>query len=145
MFIKIFLLGMLTLSLNAKSLKNTTYPNIIVSEVTSIYDGDTFRANIKGYPAIIGNHIGIRINGIDTPEIRGKCEKEKVLARKAKQLTVSLLRGAKRIELRNLKRGKYFRIIADVYVDGQNIAKTLLSSNLATKYDGKKKTRAWCK
>ena len=26
--------------------------------------------------AIVGEHTSIRINGIDTPEIRGKCDKE---------------------------------------------------------------------
>ena len=65
--------------------KEMSYGIANVLEVTSIYDGDTFRANIEGYPAIIGEHMSIRINGIDTPELRGKCDKEKQLARKGKQ------------------------------------------------------------
>ena len=40
-------------------LKDTTYGDAIVSEVTSIYNGDTFRCNIVGYPDIIGKHITI--------------------------------------------------------------------------------------
>ena len=98
--------------------KEKNYGDVAVLEITSIYDGDTFRANLKGYPAIIGEHMSIRINGIDTPELRGKCDKEKQLARKAKQFTVERLRGATTITLKNIKRGKYFRLIADVYVDG---------------------------
>lgn len=47
--------------------------------------------------------------------MKGKCQKEKDLARLAKQFTVFKLRGAKVIELRNMQRGKYFRIVADVY------------------------------
>ena len=86
--------------------RDKIYGNVIVSEITSIYDGDTFRANIKGYPPIIGEKISIRINGIDTPEMRGKSEKEKELARKAKQFTVDKLRNAKTIELRNIKRAQ---------------------------------------
>lgn len=120
-----------------------TYPDATVSEVTSIYDGDTFRANIAGWPAIIGERIGIRINGIDTPEMRGKCESEKQLARKAKQATVAMLRKAKVIELRNLQRGKYFRIVADVYVDGVSVGSELIKKKLAVAYDGGTKIN-WC-
>jgi hypothetical protein len=35
------------------SAKDKSYGDIKVLEVTSIYDGDTFRANIEGYPANI--------------------------------------------------------------------------------------------
>ncbi len=35
--------------------KSINYGDAIVSEVSSIYDGDTFRATIKGWHAIIGN------------------------------------------------------------------------------------------
>ena len=113
--------------------KDKTYGNVAVSEITSIYDGDTFRANIKGYPTIIGERMSIRINGIDTPEMKGKGvdEEEKKLARKAKQFTVEKLRGAKKIELRNMKRGKYFRILADVYVDDKNLGDMLIKAKLA--------------
>ena len=104
-----------------------TYGNVIVDEVTSIYDGDTFRVNINSYPPIIGKKMSIRLNGVDTPEIKGKCTKEKTLARKAKQLTVSTLRGAKKVELRNMQKGKYFRIVADVYADNKSLADILIS------------------
>lgn len=66
---------------------------VLVSEVTSIYDGDTFRANIEGWPPIIGERMPIRIKGIDTPELRGKCRQEAEGARLAKQATVTALRA----------------------------------------------------
>ena len=132
------------LSLSAESLSNKKYGSVVVSEVTSIYDGDTFRANIKEYPDLIGYRIGIRINGIDTPEMRGKCLKEKTLAKEAKQFTVSQLRAAKKIDLRNMKRGKYFRIVADVYVDDKNLAQMLIDNNLAVVYDGGRIAKDWC-
>tara|TARA_R110002074_G_C12344165_1_gene649096 strand:- start:206 stop:595 length:390 start_codon:yes stop_codon:yes gene_type:complete len=127
-----------------KSLKNIEFEDVIVDKVTSIYDGDTFRVNIKGYPKIIGHRMSVRILGVDTPEIRTNCKKEKDLARNAKKLTISLLRGAKLIELRNIKRGKYFRILADVYVDNISIADELIKNNLAVRYDGGTKIE-WCK
>ena len=76
--------------------------------------------------------------------MRAKCSKEKELARAAKKLTVSLLRNAKKIELRNIKRGKYFRLLADVYVDDVSIADELMKSGFAVKYDGGTKID-WCK
>ena len=66
------------------------------------------------------------------------------LARQAKKLTVSLLRAAEHIELRNIKRGKYFRIIADVYVDSVSIAAELLKARYDVRYDGGTKID-WCK
>ena len=123
--------------------KEKNYGDVAVLEITSIYDGDTFRANLKGYPAIIGEHMSIRINGIDTPELRGKCDKEKQLARKAKQFTVERLRGATTITLKNIKRGKYFRLIADVYVDGISLGEQLIKYKHAVQYDGGTKKR-WC-
>ena len=121
------------------------FANVKVDKVTSIYDGDTFRANIKGYPNIIGKSISIRINGIDTPEIKCKCKKEKQLSQKAKQFTINILRSAKIIVLKNLKRGKYFRIIADVYADDKNLAQELIKNNLAVIYNGDTKIKDWCK
>tara|TARA_R110000850_G_scaffold148836_5_gene271204 strand:- start:15162 stop:15599 length:438 start_codon:yes stop_codon:yes gene_type:complete len=128
----------------AVSIKDRNHGSLTVSEVTSIYDGDTFRANISGVHSLIGERIGIRVAGVDTPEMRGKCQKEKDLARKAKQVTVETLRSAKVIELRNTKRGKYFRIVADVYVDNKSLTDILISSGLGVAYDGGTKAKDWC-
>ena len=133
------LLIFISFTVNAKD-----YGNITVKEVTSIYDADTFRVNIKGYPAIAGERIPIRVLGVDAPELRGKCESEKIKARQAKQFTVQALRSAKTIELHNIQRGKYFRILADVYVDGVSLADGLIKSGHARVYDGGKRF-GWCK
>lgn len=119
--------------------KEKSFGCAIVSEITSIYDGDTFRCNISGYPEIIGERIPIRINGIDTPELRDNRDHVKQLARQAKQHTVQRLREARKIELCNMKRGKYFRIVADVFVDGQDLGQELIQKGLAKPYDGGKK------
>ena len=139
------LLLLLSFTAKAESIRNKNHGTLRVSEVTSIYDGDTFRANIEGLHSLIGERIGIRVAGVDTPEIRGKCKKEKALARQAKQVTVDALRSAKVIELRNTKRGKYFRIVAGVYVDNKNLTDILISSGLGVSYDGGTKVKDWCK
>mgnify|MGYP000203381282 CR=1 FL=1 len=128
----------------AASLKNKVYGTLLISEITSIYDGDTFRANIESLHPLIGERMSIRVSGVDTPEIKGKCQKEKELARKAKQITVNFLRTSKIIELRNVKRGKYFRIVADVFGDNISLTETLINSGYAVPYYGNKKTKNWC-
>lgn len=132
------------IALDAASISNKNFGSVRVDEVTSVYDGDTFRATVRAWPEMIGERIGIRISGIDTPEMRGKCAAEKAMAREAKQHTVALLRRAKTVELRNMKRGKYFRIVADVYADGVSVAHSLIGSGLAVPYDGGKKLKDWC-
>ena len=120
-----------------------TFGSATVAQVRTIYDGDTFHADIAGWPAIAGAHIGIRVYGIDTPEMRGKCEEEKLLARKAKQRAVEILRSAKVVELRRMQRGKYFRIVAEVYADGESLGDQLIAAGLAVPYYGKTKA-SWC-
>ncbi|MDX9742806.1 MAG: thermonuclease family protein [Arcobacteraceae bacterium] len=120
------------------------FDNIIIDKVVSVYDGDTFKVNIELYPKIIGTNILIRVNGIDTPELKGKCSKENLLGKQAKYFTQYLLNKSKHIELKNTQRDKYFRIVADVYVDNKNIANELIENGLAVPYDGGTKTKNWC-
>ena len=126
-------------------INDKNFGTLQVQSVTSIYDGDTFRANIKGVHPVIGERMSIRVAGIDTPEIRGKCPKEKALAKKAKMETVSFLRNARRIELRNVKRGKYFRIVADVYADNKSLTENLAAKGLGVRYYGGSKSKNWCR
>ena len=108
------------------------------------YDGDTVTFNLPGLHPIIGEKISIRVNGIDTPEIRGKCEKEKYDAKQAKEVVADILKDAEQIILKNMERGKYFRIAADVIVDGENLADVVIEAGVAVRYDGGKKTHKWC-
>ena len=109
------------------------------------YDGDTITFNLPSLHPIIGKKIAVRVNGIDIPEIRGKCDKEKYDAEQAKGMVEDLLKDAERIDLKNLQRGKYFRIVADVYADGKNLAEALVDSGMAVRYNGGKKNSRWCK
>ncbi len=119
------------------------YDDITVNEVVSIYDADTFRVNIKNYPAVIGERISIRVLGVDAAEMRGECEKEKHLAQLAKQFTVKHLRAAKVITLKNVQRGKYFRMLATVDLDGKDLSTLLINSGHARPYHGGKRL-SWC-
>ena len=120
------------------------YGTVTVSKVISVYDGDTFRVNIDSLPPIVGKNIPIRVNGVDTPEIRGKCQYEKDLALKARDFVRNKLANAKEIKLTNLQRGKYFRVVANVLVDGVSLEQELLDNELAYEYGGGKKS-SWCR
>jgi micrococcal nuclease len=108
------------------------------------YDGDTITFNLPGLHPIIGEKISIRVNGIDTPEMRGKCKKETYDAKQAQQMVADILKDAEQIVLKNMERGKYFRIAADVIVDGESLGDTLVEAGMAVKYDGTNKIHKWC-
>ena len=59
-------------------------------------------------------------------------------------MVIDTLKDAEKIELKNMERGKYFRIAADVIVDGENLADMLVEAGMAVRYDGRKKTYKWC-
>ena len=128
---------LLALTLSVISLNAVkTYGNVIVSKVIAVYDGDTFRVNIATLPPIVGQNIGIRLFGIDTPELRDKDPLVKELAYQARDYARQRLFNAQVIELVNLLRGKYFRIVAQVWVDGADLGQELIDRGLAVAYDG---------
>ena len=53
----------------------------------------------------------------------GKCDQEKLLARKAQAFTQGILADAKQVDLVDMRRGKYFRVLAGIRADGQDIAR----------------------
>ena len=112
--------------------------NMLV-ELVRVVDGDTIVVNIADWPDIVGKNIGVRVAGCDTRELRDKRPEIRAMAYEAKDVVTALLRNAHTIELRNIERGKYFRIVADVYADGTNVSQVLIMYGLAMPYDGGKK------
>ena len=117
------------------------FPNVTYHRC---YDGDTCTFAIPGVHPLFGENISVRIAGIDTPEIKGKCQKEKALAMQARNLARRMLGQARRIDFLDAERGKYFRIVARVVADGKDIGRTLIARGLAVGYDGGKKVKGWC-
>lgn len=115
-------------------------------KVTKIYDGDTITVNLKDLPPVFGKKISVRIRGIDTAEVRGKGQCEKAAARTARRLVENLVKNGKSIDLINVERDKYFRLLADVLVDGKMVKDILIKNRLAVSYHGKTKMKVdWCK
>lgn len=122
----------------------TTYGDISDVEVVSVYDGDTLSVNVRDWPPVVGERVPVRVRGIDTPEIRGRCPDEKAQARAARDLLRQLVDHASRVTLRGVERGKYFRLVATVFADDQNVADILIARGLARPYDGRGKRPGWC-
>ena len=126
------------------SLAENQFGSVLVSKVLSVYDGDTFRVDIDSLSPIVGKNIAIRLEGVDTPEIKGKCQYENDLAILARDFVRDKLFNAKEIKLNEIQRGKYFRVVAKVFIDGVSLEKELLENDLAYRYKGGKKS-SWCK
>lgn len=116
------------------------YP-IHYGKVIKVYDGDTITIAAK-LPNTDGPvyRFSVRLNGIDTPEIRGKTDAERKLAIIVRDALRELLMG-KIVELRNVANEKYGRILADVYIDNMSINDWLIDQDFAVPYDGGKKMR----
>tara|TARA_R110000851_G_scaffold33896_8_gene90425 strand:- start:2571 stop:2777 length:207 start_codon:yes stop_codon:yes gene_type:complete len=57
---------------------------------------------------------------------------------------VERLRGAETIELRNIERGSFYRIIAEVWADGENVGQGVLEEGHALPYVEGAGGKAWC-
>ena len=117
-----------------------TFP-IKYGKVVKIYDGDTITIAAK-LPNTEGPiyRFSVRLNGIDTPEVKGKSVAERDLAKHARAALQELLYG-KIVELRNVANEKYGRILADVYVGDVHVNQWMITENFAVSYDGGKKQR----
>ena len=133
----------LSMQLFSYSLTEKTYPDMKIKRVVRVYDGDTVYVDLYSNDSIIGDYIGIRIDGIDTPEIRGTKGNVKILAIKAKYYVEIKCKNAKEIWIRNCHRDKYFRIRADLYIDGKSIAEELIQLGYAKPYHGESKHSIW--
>lgn len=85
----------------------------------------------------------VRIVGLDTPEIRGRCRTEVRLARAARaRMQQLVVRG---ITLERRGRDRYRRTLAVVRVrGGQDVADIMIRERLARAYDGSGQRRGWC-
>ncbi len=108
------------------------------------YDGDTCTLSLPGVHPHFGKEIPVRLAGIDTPEIKAACLQEKVLALQAREYVRATLSQARRIDLIDASRGKYFRVVARIVADGQDLTALLLHQNLGVPYAGDRKSHPWC-
>jgi len=92
-----------------------TFP-IKGGRVIKCYDADTITIASKlPYKESPLYRLSVRLTGIDAPEIKGKSEEEKELAKQARDFVSNLILN-KYVRLENVESEKYGRILADVYI-----------------------------
>ena len=108
-------------------------------EVKRVVDGDTVDVVIDlGFDIHYASRV--RLYGIDTPESRTRNKDEKVRGLMSKKyLTDALSKGQVVIKTHKDKKGKFGRVLGEMYVADKNINLMMVDDNLAVKYKGQNK------
>lgn len=114
----------------------------VQSSTPRVLDGDTVDTGIsyEGLPTV-----KLRLFGIDTPEMKGKCDLEKQKAREAKEFLEKLISSSNRIEIKFLAWDKYGgRAVGHLLLDGKSASDTMIEKGHGISYFGEKKNHSWC-
>ena len=112
-----------------------------IKKLNKIVDGDTFDCDIDlGFDVMLSNQ-RIRLSGIDTWESRTRNLKEKEKGLAAKAYTKDVLESSNEITIKSFGKGKYGRILGEVYFDGACLNEQLIDAGHAHKYDGGKQKK----
>ena len=108
--------------------------------VVKVYDGDTITIASKLPIMPIEQQpiyrFSVRLNGIDTPEIKGSGEEEKACATRAKEFMAEHVLF-KHVRLENVSMEKYGRLLATVISqENKNMNELMVEKRFAVKYDG---------
>lgn len=111
-------------------------PPISGGVVIKVYDGDSITVASKlPYKKSPMYRFSVRLNGIDSPELKGVSKKETQMAIISRDKLAEKCLN-KQVTLTEIKREKYGRVLADVYCDGQSLNDWMIEQRLAVKYDG---------
>jgi endonuclease YncB( thermonuclease family) len=111
--------------------------------VLYINDGDTFEARVRIWPGMEVT-TKVRLRAVDAPEMKYRCEDERVKAAAARDALAVMLRQGS-VTITNVGQDKYGgRVDADVATAGTaNVADALLAKGLVRSYDGGRR-ESWC-
>ncbi|MHA1537585.1 MAG: thermonuclease family protein [Alphaproteobacteria bacterium] len=120
-----------------------TLPGPVRAEIIRVHDGDTLILRARIW---LGQVIStkVRLAGIDAPELRGRCAREKRMAREARRFVKRKLADGN-VTLRDIRFGKYAgRVLARVFTaEGEDLGQALIAAGLARPYRGGRRGR-WC-
>lgn len=116
--------------------------------VIDVIDGDTLAVETRPWLSVY-IRTNVRVGGIDSPEMRGKCAEELHRARAAKKFIEARLEEAnsRTVVLHNIQSGKYAgRVVADVFFpNGDSWAALMLGGAHARPYGRRVKRASWCR
>jgi endonuclease YncB( thermonuclease family) len=121
------------------------FANLHEWKVIRVIDGDTIEVEAPFLPKEL--KLFVRVLGIDTPEKgnRAKCKAEADLAIKASKFTESFFKVlGNKATFSDIKWDKFGgRVLANVVILDNNLAKELIHRGYARIYNGEKK-KSWC-
>jgi len=136
-----FLLVLIGVPLQGRAAQ--TLPGPFSFEVLQVIDGDTFRARV---PIWLDQTVTvkIRLSGVDTPDMKGKCPAETARAKLARDFAVTWLQQDD-LRLVNVRYGTYAgRVLATAQTaEGVTLSQALLQAELAQPYRGRR--AQWCR
>ncbi len=119
-------------------------PGPVPARVLRVVDGDTVVVRARIW---LGQDIetSVRLDGVDTPERRSRCEAERALAEKATQFLTARLTEGDVVSLRGVTYGKFAgRVLGRIETRaGEDLSTALIRAGLARPYDGGKR-EPWC-
>lgn len=106
------------------------------AELEGNYDGDTFNLKVDlGFA--MRHHISARLDGVDTPELRGGSDLTKAAAKLARDEAARFCREASELVFRStVWAGKYGRPVGDLVADGKSLRGWLIAERLGLAYEG---------
>ncbi len=142
--VAVFLFGVVAICGTAHAKERITGP--VPAEVIRVIDGDTIVVRAEPWLGL-SIETSVRIWGVDTPELRGKCPEEKVAATKARQVLIDFIGIQRRVVLFDITWGKYAgRVVALVRVADapESLDVYLIAGGHGRRYFGGKR-KGWCK
>jgi micrococcal nuclease len=115
----------------------------VEAAVVRVHDGDTIVVRARIW---LGQEVetSVRVAGVDAPELRGRCGRERELARAARRFVEArVARG--RVLLHDIQFGKYAgRVVARVTtLEGEDLRASLIAAGLGRPYRGGRRG-GWC-
>ncbi|KAF1854873.1 hypothetical protein Lal_00007140 [Lupinus albus] len=131
------LFALIVASLTKPAMAETVVEGPVQAEVIRVVDGDTILVSAKPWPQQ-SIEVFVRLRGIDTPELKSRCDMGRQAAEAARDALESMIADTPEIKLTHISADKYFgRIVADVALeDGTNPATKLLAAGLGARYSG---------
>lgn len=121
-------------------------PGPVLAEVVDVIDGDSLRVRARIWLQQEVETI-VRVQGIDAPELRGRCPQEVERAKEARAALLSTVAGENyMVALHNIMQDKYGgRVLADILSPdtGQNLIQPLIDQTLVRVYTGGAR-QGWC-
>lgn len=118
-------------------------PGPVIASVVKVIDGDTLVVRARIW---LGQDVEtrVRLQGVDTPELAGACERERLLALRARDF-IRLKIGDAKVVMRDIRYGKYAgRVIARILTaDGEDSSAALIEAGLGRPYHGGRRA-SWC-